>query len=63
MIMEKEKVFCSECEFYDMGCCHPKNISYRDTPVYRNIKWKEKCNTEINENNDCDWFKKGKIKK
>jgi len=56
--MEKEKVFCSECTYYDAGCLHPDNILYKDTPVFRNIKQKKRCNREINKDNDCGWFKK-----
>lgn len=52
--MEAIKVFCSECEYSDMGECWHKN-NLIETPVSRRSLHRSR--ESINKNNDCSWYK------
>ena len=62
----KKKVYCNECEYYKyqsiyghggMDCDYPINIVF-SSPERNDLKKLDREPEEINEKNDCEWWKK-----
>jgi hypothetical protein len=59
-----EEVFCKDCKYFSSDVyviCHcPKNktIHYHKNHYgkWKNVEYLE-CPSELNKNNDCEWFK------